>query len=373
MKIKVLYLIFSSVTSSGGGHFYSLITISNSLKQDLDFKIINLGKVFAKPLHSISQASFINLNKLNFLFVIFPLIKQIKLYNPDVIHAFDFKSLFIARVVKLFFDVKIIYTKCGGVNGSNYIPDADIQILFSNENYSHFKKFGSKIIPKYLIPNRAEEVVRDVNAELDFKSHYNLKGKFVIMRISRFNPYYYLTFKQSINLFESIKTINSSAVLILLGKIQDIKFFQLLRKEYTDPDIIFVTENDFTNDASRVLNVADVVIATGRGVMEASSLNKVIFCPVKNSKYPIMLNNNTFQILSKNNFSERSNFNEMNIKLENSNFFKNDYIPSSKEIFNSFFNINSVKEEYLKIYFSKSNNEFRIFNFIGHLIRFFKP
>ncbi|GAH34526.1 unnamed protein product, partial [marine sediment metagenome] len=41
---KIVYIIFSNNIGSGaGGHYYSLKTISNSLRFDNDISIINIG------------------------------------------------------------------------------------------------------------------------------------------------------------------------------------------------------------------------------------------------------------------------------------------------------------------------------------------
>jgi len=373
MKKKILFLIFSSKKNSGGGHFYSIKSISSGLKNIIEYKILNLGAIYAKPLRDESNSFFLNLFKYNYFIKIFSVIKFVKQYNPDVLHAFDFKSLFIARSISLIFKVRIIFTKCGGPNGSNFIPDADVHILFSKENYKHFQLHSSSKIPQYLIPNRVNKVEIDFKHEKKILNEFNLKNRFILMRISRFNQYYDLTFQQSIELLKIILKKESNAILVFIGKIQSNDYFHRLRQKTEGLPVLFITDDVYTYEASRLLNIADIVISTGRGVMEACSLNKIIFCPVNNSKIPVILNENSFESLSTMNFSERATLDEETILKYNSEFLNSKAHTNTKYFFDNYFSIKAVSSLYEEIYYTKQRNNFRLWNFIGHAIRFFKP
>ena len=362
-KPKILYLIYSSSKKSGGGHFYSLNSISSCLKDLIDYEILNLGATFAKPLHNNIKATYIGLFKYNLFFKFFTVLKFVKKYNPQIIHAFDQSSLFIARLLAVFFSVKVVFTKCGGQNGSTKIPDADAQIFFSKENLEHYLKYGNKAVPKYLIPNRVNSILVDEQHINEFKKSYNLEDKFVLLRISRFNSYYDLTFMQSIELMKAYKAKRDNVVLLLIGKIQSVEYFQKIKSLVKDLPIIIITEDKYTNEASRLLNVADVVIATGRGVMEASSLNKIIYCPNRNSKLPVLLNDSSLDDLRKMNFSERA---VLNNKL-------NTEFNGTKKYFESYFSVESVKDKYMKIYVGVEKQPVHFFNLIIQTLQFFKP
>ncbi len=370
MKKKVLFIIYSSKKVSGGGHFYSLKSISSGLEDLIDFRILNLGKVFARPLVNNPKAKFIPLTPINFPFKIFTLRKLSKPF--EVIHAFDFKSLFIARTISLFKKTKIIYTKCGGVNGSRYIPDADTQILFSKENYNHFQEFGNPKTPRYLLPNRVNKVNIDIEHEKKFCENFNLKDHFILLRISRFNSYYDTTFQQSIELLKEIQKRTENAILIFIGKIQSKEYFESFKQKTKGLPVILVTEEVYTDEASRLLNIADIVISTGRGVMEACSLNKPVFCPVRDSKIPINLNSETFKKLFENNFSERVILDADYIDKQNENFLHKNIKPNTIEFFKTNFSVESVKEDYKKIYSQESRITFHLINYIGHALRFIK-
>ncbi len=362
-KPRILYFIYSSSVNSGGGHFYSLNAISSVLCDAIDFKILNLGATFAKPLVGNPNANYIGLFKYNLFFKIISVLRFVKNFKPQTIHAFDHSSLFIARLIALLYPVTVIFTKCGGQNGSANIPDSDAQIFFSKENFEHYTKNGNTNIPKYLIPNRVNKVNIDNEHVENFKKEYSLNNKFILLRISRFNPYYDLTFKQSIALLNEYLKTDKNATLVLVGKIQSEEYFKNLQELIEGLPIILVTKDRFTNEASRLLNAADVIIATGRGVMEACSLDKIIYCPIKNKDLPILLNNSTVNKLLDMNFSERAVF-------ESS---KSVTFDGTKQYFENYFSVHNVKERYLDIYKSLHIKPFRFTNFIIHSIQFLKP
>jgi hypothetical protein len=75
---------------------------------------------------------------------------------------------------------------------------------------------------------------------------------------------------------------------------------------YKNEDVIIVTENEFTNEASRLLSIADVVIGTGRGAMEAAMLGKILLCPTKNNSIPALVDESNINIFLDYNFSSRT-------------------------------------------------------------------
>lgn len=373
MRRKVLYIIYSSSPTAGGGHFYSLKTISEELSDRINYKILNLGYVSASPLIDVNNAHYINLTNKNFFSRINKVFKFINEFDPDLIHAFDSMSLFIGRTYCLLKKKPVIYTQCGGANWrTKYLPDSDVQILFSKENLKHHLKYGNPNIPKYLIPNRASKISTDTHRVNQLIEKYDLEDKFIILRISRFHSYYDLTFKQSLNLLKVYLKHNKNSVLIFIGKTQENGYVEKIKHLAEGLPVIFITDETFTKNANQLINIADVMISTGRGVMEACSLNKKVFCPVKNSEVPIVLNKNTFDILFSNNFSERIELNEKYIKEQNLNAIANDVKNETYTFFNNYFSIENVKGKYMEIYNIQKKRKLRVINYLLHAIIFFK-
>src|SRR5690554_1825731 len=74
-----------------------------------------------------------------------------------------------------------------------------------------------------------------------------------------------------------------------------------------------ITDSKYTAKASDMLYLADAVIATGRGVMEAASLAKPILTPAKNADLPILVNQSNFKGFFDTNFSERNSVSDANL------------------------------------------------------------
>ncbi|WP_327018710.1 hypothetical protein [Croceibacter atlanticus] len=372
---KILFLIYTSKYSSGGGgHFYSLKSISKSLDSKLNYQIINLGYAKTKVFKDTEKFQFFLLKKWDIIYRFFSLLKIVRNINPDVIHAFDSKSLFVARSLSFFLNINIVSTKCGGPNGnSKYISTADSFILFSKENFEFYSKFTNDRIPKFLLPNRIEEVKVDNSHIQNFKKKYNINDELLVLRISRFNPYYNLTFIQTINLFKQIHYKNKNSRLLFIGTIQSQEYYEnlklLILKENLPIDLITIEE--FTHNAKKLLPIADIVIATGRGVMEAASLNKIIFCPVTNSKFPVALNKNTFNLLFSMNFSERSIVNEIS-SIDFERIIKKKENQYTRYFFDKYFNVNNVSNKYLAIYSNVKKHRQNPLNYLINLIRFLK-
>lgn len=374
-KIKVFYIIFSSSKSSGGGHFHSLKSLVVSLGSNINFIVVNVGLTFPNVLQDLENCEYIKTKTKKPIIPIYKVFKKVKKYKPDIIHAFDAKSLFIARTIAIFFKVKIVYTKCGGANGnSRFLPTSDAQIFFSKENLEFNEKFGNSKVPKFLIPNRVFPPQTDSQHILEFKKKYNLTGKFVVMRISRFNSYYDLTFRQTFELFRSTYKNNRNSILIFVGVVQSDEYFKNLKAEYESENlpILFITEERYITNAKRLIPVSDIIVTTGRGTMEACSYNKMVFCPVQNSSLPIQLTEKTFNFLFATNFSERADWNKLekdNKEFDNLVF---DTEVNTKSIFDKYFNIHNAIPHYMTLYQNVTKLSFMPINYILNSIRYFK-
>jgi hypothetical protein len=202
-----------------------------------------------------------------------------------------------------------------------------------------------------------------------------LCNKKIILKISRFNEYYDLTFTQSINLLNKLNQYSCDYVLIFIGKIQSQEFYDKIKSSCKLLPVLFITDKYFTNNSSRLIDCGDIIVGTGRGAMEACSLNKIVFCPVSNYHLPIYLNDKSFENLSYFNFSERTIINEDLINHENNNVFGHIHSNfNSFSLFEKYFSIDHVKNKYFDIYknakFIKKKHNY--LNFIYHTFIFFK-
>ena len=148
--------------------------------------------------------------------------------------------------------------------------------------------------------------------------------------------------------------------MIVLGTIQSKAIHNSIlddiKSKNLENDVIIDTSDLFTHNASELLEVGDVIIGTGRNFMEASSLNKMLLVPYKDSDYPLLVDDNNFEAIFATNFSPRTqvaSFNEENnLELIYKLIKANDRIPS-KSWFESYFNVENGVNLYKKAYLNK--------------------
>ncbi|RUO37097.1 hypothetical protein CWE15_11545 [Aliidiomarina taiwanensis] len=331
--------------------------------------VVNIGVSASETIKCLPNYNFLPLVRWNIL-QYYRLFKIVNRFKPDVINAYDEKSLFIGRLLSLFYNIPIVYTKCGGSNGSKFIPFASRYVLYSGENYEHYKNNGYND-KSILIPNRVLRPTVEHSVVKDFLKYLNIGDGKIILRISRFNRYYDLTFNQSVRLYEEIKSQENNLHLVFVGIVQDQEYFNELCNRYSSTNIHFVTENRFTHFAARLIPAVDFVVATGRGAMEACAHNKRVFCPTKNQSLPIELTLDSFKFLSYYNFSERSEISNVRFKITTSTS------TSTKELFDKYFCTDAVIDKYYQLYKSicseKSDRINNLSTLLFQAIRFFRP
>lgn len=302
--MNILFVINNNGPGKGG-HYHSLDHISKALGVHVNAKIVSIGK---RPSPVLKENQYFachfefkwyNFFKLNYKFK-----KLTKEFEPAVVHCFDSTSLVILQSLPVFWGKKMVQNRCGGPNRSKFLsPIAGAIVLFSEENY-HWYKSNSRLrkTPIFLIPNRISktEVLSEENRELK-----KTNDTFTFVRITRISPYYKKSLLQG---FELIRLLNKKqkVKLIVIGSVYDENLFRELQTQTTDErlPVQFITDKN-TNRASQLLYLADAVIGTGRGAMEAMSLGIPVLAPLEDYNIPCLVYEDTFNDLFKTNFSER--------------------------------------------------------------------
>jgi len=350
--MRVIYLV-TTLRHGIGGHIYSLQTTAGSLMEQIDVEIVNIG-IKPSPVLDNSKINyqFIFCNGFNFLSVIKKLNVIIKNNEPDILHAFDDKAFLFARIVSYKNKIPIILTKCGGENQKKYPYNKDL-VLFSQENIDFYKSYNKfKSARFHFIPNRVAQF-SDNNLLID-EIKRKIGNRISILRITRISTYYEDSILQSIRLIDHLVAEGyKNVILVIIGVVES---KDVLRK-ISSPNILLFTDEKYTKNAKKLINAFDFVIGTGRGLMEAASKGKILLSPSKYYKFPILVDRFVFKNLLSTNFSERNN---PNIKEED-NFNKilrcidsvdeqQKITAFSNEIFDKYFNIKSVTNQYLELY-----------------------
>lgn len=355
--MKILFFI--SVHGHGrGGHFHSLNHISRRLGEENDVSIISIGPGKSDIIESNPHfRKHINYKGFDILKLRRVIKNEIKIFSPDIYHCFDVGSYNIIRLIISSKKHRIVLNKCGGPNPVEF-PYVKNIVLFSKENQewfegqNKFKKTNVFLIPNRVIPLELITDYHPINKE---------KDDFVFVRICRIGLNYKKSILDSMNLISKLYESNFKKIkLYIIGAVEDEDVLKDLKynEHVVNGRIVFLTQSEYTSEASKMLYLADAVIGTGRGLMEAASLKKPILTIDKNRNIPVLLDENHFMDAFKTNFSERNTFKELNTHdnlnnisklIYNLNYY-NEVSSFAYNCFNMYFNINKVTELYISAY-----------------------
>ena len=355
--MKVLYLI--SVAGHGkGGHFHSLMTISDAMKEAVDVKIVTVGSGTSKLIEltpnfhqhirfdSVPGRAFFN-----------EFGSVLKTLNPDVVHCFDERA-YLLLALYMFLNrrkIPVVLNKCGGPNSADY-PVAPILVLFSMENlhyYSRQAKFSQSSI--HLIANRVQKSeIRKQHPIFD-----KLTSDFLIFKIARISSFYQASLSDAIQLIRKLLDHGCSNVrLCIIGTLENPDVMKNLQQEAIGLPVEFIIEPEITHKAADYLHYADMAICTGRGFMEASALGIPVLAKVKKSHIPFLVNEQNFDSFFFYNFSERTELPEANeeenlrqiIQVISDPNVHNRYSSMSQAMFNKQFDVHGAIDKYLTVY-----------------------
>ncbi|WP_209399710.1 hypothetical protein [Pseudozobellia sp. WGM2] len=361
--MKVLFII--SVLKQGrGGHYHSLNHISREVGSRESVGILSLGTSKSDIL--INNPYFkghIHFNGLNIWYLKKELSSVLLELKPDIIHFFDSNAYNICKLfVKKKF--KLVTNLCGGPNPADH-PKVENLVLFSKENLMWFEsreKYKNTL--KMLIPNRSSKIT--VHSEADISKD---ASKFCLVRIARISHFHFNSIKQTVNLVKLLNKQEFKIRLYLIGTIQDqdalVKLFELIEGR---TDITLLTDDRYTKEASKMLYLADAVIATGRGIMEGASLGLPVLTPAKNSEIPILINDENFENFFSTNFSERNvasakdlRDNLYNIKrLTEDHAYYDDMYNFSLQLFKNNFDVKEALLKYTEMYKLSLENTYSV-------------
>lgn len=352
--MKILFFIFSH-SGGKGGHYHSLKFISDAIatREQTEIGIISFGKEAPSILKdSPNFLKNIELYNKRIIRSYFQINKSIRKFKPDILHFFDAHSFNFFYPLSAFHKSKIVLTKCGGANPLRYPIVSNIS-LFTKENENWFINN-----PRYkntnliTIPNRAKKIEVRKYPRLE-KS----KDKFCFLRICRIDTYFD-SIINGINLTKQLSNKGLQVKFIVIGIVQDKKLIDKIKILSKGYDIEVYTNDLYTDNASKMLYLADAVIGTGRGVMEASSLGIPILIPSKQIGMPILLREENFEEMLKYNFTNRARFKNIdnNIELElieklvkERGFYENQ-VRFSNTIYSHFFDVQKGTIMYIDYY-----------------------
>jgi hypothetical protein len=362
--MRVLYFIFVSAGGKGG-HFHSLNQISKEIGRiNPNIRIISFGRELS-PIIENNPYFYKHLyfTRTKFFLFFYLLFKEIKKFNPKVLHFFDAHSYNLFFPISFFVSKEYVVNKCGGPNPISYVVVPNL-ILFSQENKQWFlSKAEFKETKITVIPNRVIQVKTE-----NLKEYVKNEEYFSLVRICRIGKTYYQSILNGINLVSELTEKKHKVKFYVIGKVTEEREYKHLLSLTKGLNIEFITDDKFTSDASKMLYLADAVIGTGRSAMEACSLGLPTLMPSKQFDYPVLLTNENFSEYFNANFTDRVYLKGYNQKLVFENIVRliqdKDFYSStslfSKERFEKHFDISKTTKLYLNFYKSLKKQNYNI-------------
>lgn len=315
-KLRIAYVIsaVSSDNTGMGGHYRSaLVLAENMMQRGAAVHIFTLGDIFPAPFRG-THVPVTHIDFDNRLGYYGAIRKAISGFQPTHVHSFDNKSHFFARLVARRLNKPTFLTKPGGPNRRTFFPfSADI-IGFSEENLTFLSKRRNLRRTRFhLIPNRVVQPTPNPSKVEELKKRIDLKDdEVVVLRICRIGHYYRQSILQTFRLAERLRQSGVKARAVVVGFIQDQEVYDEVSRD-ADEGTTIVTDPHFTEKASELLEVADIVVGTGRSFMEAAMQQRLCATPLQGQELPALVTAANFNDLARTNFSERNelaNFNQ---------------------------------------------------------------
>lgn len=354
---KIIYVI-GTFGHGQGGHFRDLREIASDQSRTADCLILNIGPFRSSVLEeTIVRVENIDTNASSFFQTIQKVRKIFVAERPDIINLFDLRVYFFARVLKALSPVPLIITKCGGENPRRFFPASDGLVVFSRENLDYFSALSVRrngallFLPnRVTIPTQNEQLIAEIR-----KSARTGGVDFVL--IGRLTRVYESTMLGAIDLVNRLNSEGCECNLFIIGVPEDAGVVEAL--EYrASKSVILLTDERYTKDAAQLLDLAEISISSGRGLMEAAALGKVLLTTVKGESIQSLVADDTFEELFKTNFSPRNALAssdpehryELIASAVRSPELRAEYSRQAFRYFQRYFDVNGVAEKYDKFF-----------------------
>ncbi len=347
-----------------GGHLYTVQALAEALASRIERVVVSVGGATSPALEALDCPKY----KLAFgcgrlrrcereRFV-----QIVRAEKPDVIHAFDPVSCAFARMAARRCGCGWLLTQCGGPNPVgrhlwSYFPQVPRLVVFSEENERFFRetrRFRKTRI--WRIPNRINEVGPDWEKIGALRKQLD-PARPVLLRVGRISPRYGQTAEKCIRLVKRLVSDGIPAQLVFLGVVHDEQTAKTLGDELGDFGRV-ISDPEFVAKASAVLDVGDLVVGTGRGLMEAAARGRIILVPARSGRLPALVNAENWESLFRANFSERSEVqpwdeerNYANIrKVLQDSETRQRHVQFSRGLYEEHFALSRVVDQYGAIY-----------------------
>lgn len=299
----ILFFIscFENINTGAGGHYYSLLQMHKALQRPS--KIVVFGD-FVPQVYESEDVEFIKATKRDLMSA--DTRRLWSLGKVECVHFYDIDVALIASKVAAAMKVPLVCTKPGGPPIKPWSLSFKNQIVFHPFDYQYFKNRGPLAPAKLCqIANRVSWPKVAQNERISPFADAD-EGCVKILRIARIGNAYRQSMLQSIQLADKLHREYGPVHLALVGKIEDPQVYDNIEQLVRERDYVSLhTAKEFTLNAAELIPFADVVVGTGRGLIEGLSFGKPLFFPVMSESLPCFLTEASYDQAFYHNFSER--------------------------------------------------------------------
>lgn len=310
---RILFLVsaYSSSNSGVGGVYFSLRELTLQFIRawpDTRVEVLVIGNIATPPLDVPElHCHRVDITGKSFWRIIHDVLEIGELIAPTHVHSFDDRAHFFGRWLARRHKAKCYITKPGGADPSlsrhRYYPYSPDIVCFSEENIKYFasrrKWQGSRF---HFLPQRVAFPEPDERREKDLRAVVGEKP--VLLRIARIGTHHVKSIKQTFHLAAALRKRGVSLACVIVGAVQEPESLKEI-EALVGPDDHLITDAHFTTNAAALLPVATAVVGTGRGLMEAALLERVLLVPDSTADTPILLTQENWRELAWYNFSAR--------------------------------------------------------------------
>lgn len=364
-RVKVLFVTDVGDTTGIGGHLYSVQSLVEALSRRVECVVTSLGSMVSPalaaldcPQHRVAFARDIlrRAELARFLEIA-------RREKPDVIHAFDPIACAFARVAARRLGCGLLLTKCGGPNPAaraypwSYFPRVPRLVVFSEENEQYFKtRRGFRGTRIWRIPNRIGAVRENPDKVARLRARLD-PAQAVLLRIGRISPSYGRTAEMSIRLVKRLVADGIPVQLVFLGAVQNEAAARSIVDRLGSHGTV-ISDPDLVAQASAVLDAGDLVVGTGRGLMEAAARGRILLLPARSGQLPALVDESNWREFFDANFSERSRVAAWDEERNYANIrraltdpdYRRQLSEFSRKLYEDQFALDRVLDLYLSIY-----------------------
>lgn len=310
--MKILYVTEVGDAAGIGGHVYSIQALIRALAPTIECGTVVFGGAPCPALEALPRRPHqIPFQRNRLRLREWARFREIvRAEKPDVIHAFEPTTCAFARRAAARFGCGLVYTKCGGPNPSrrfpwSYFPRVPRLIVFSRENEEYFRsRRDFRRTQIWRIPNRVGEVEPDPGKVAALRARLD-PARPVILRVGRISSHYEKTAEACIRLVRRLAEDGIPAQMVFLGAVHDAGAEKRIRDALGGHGAV-LSDPEWVGQASALLDAGDLIVGTGRGLMEAAARRRVLLAPTRSGQLPALVNERNWPALFDSNFSERS-------------------------------------------------------------------